>query len=351
VTEHDTTVWRELGDPLVAGTPGGPLSGSTVAVKDLYDVAGHPCGAGNPAWLAAASPATDHAPVVASLLAAGADVRGITQTDEFAYSLYGVNDHYGTPPNPTAPGRVPGGSSSGSAAAVALGEVTVGLGTDTGGSIRVPAAYQGLFGIRTTHGLLPREGLLPLAPTFDAVGWMTRDAETLARVGDVLLGGRGAPHLGGRGARSGERHETETPALIAVPELLALAEPDVAATVADWIPATATEEHWDLSDLPDWREAFIVLQAWEAWQAHGSWLEGRLDTPWGRTCAAGSSARGGSRPRRPTRLARRSTRRAVRSATSSPTGSSCCPPRPPSRRCSTRTSAGGCRSSGRRRSP
>ena len=259
MTEIDTTVWRELGNPLVAGAPEGPLAGSTVAVKDLYDVAGHRVGAGNPTWLSSAEPAAAHAPVVAALLAAGASVRGITQTDELAYSLYGVNDHYGTPPNPAAPGRVPGGSSSGSAAAVALGAVSVGLGSDTGGSIRVPAAYQGLYGIRTTHGLVSRDGLVPLAPTFDAVGWLTRDAAELARVGEVLL----PPSPGG------------TDDLIAFPELWNLADPDVAEVVR------ASVVHRSLSPgrlpLDEWREAFIVLQAWEAWQAHGGWLDGRMD--------------------------------------------------------------------------
>jgi len=262
VSELDTTVWRELGDPLVAGAPDGPLAGETVAVKDLYDVAGHLVGAGNPAWLAAARPAENHAQVVADLLGAGADVRGITRTDEFAYSLAGANHHYGTPPNPAAPGRLPGGSSSGSVAAVALGEASIGLGTDTGGSIRVPAAYQGLFGIRTTHDVVPRDGLLPLAPTFDTVGWMTRDAALLKRVGDVLL----PPSAAG------------SDQLVVVPGLLRLADPDVAAALTTWLPRSKLVEGWDLADLPGWREAFIVLQAWEAWQAHGGWLHDRLDT-------------------------------------------------------------------------
>jgi amidase len=267
----DTTVWRVLGDPLVVGAPDGPLAGSTVAVKDLYDVAGHPVGAGNPARLAAATPAADHARVVADLLAAGASVRGITQTDEFAYSLFGANEQYGAPPNPAAPGRLPGGSSSGSAAATALGSVTIGLGTDTGGSIRVPAAYQGLYGIRTTHDLVSRDGLLPLAPTFDTVGWLTRDAEQLALVGEVLLPPPSVEEVAQRPSR-------DLVDLIVVPGLIGLADSDVRAAVTDWLPPTARAEEWDLADLPARREAFIVLQAWEAWQAHGTWLEGRLDT-------------------------------------------------------------------------
>lgn len=261
----DERVWRVVGEPLVAGAEDGPLAGETIAVKDLYDVEGHAVGAGNPAWLAAASPAAASAPVVSALLAAGASVRGISRTDEFAYSLAGTNHHYGTPPNAAAPGRVPGGSSSGSAAAVALGEASIGLGTDTGGSIRVPAAYQGLFGIRTSHGVVRREGLLPLAPSFDTVGWLTRDAGVLARVGDVLL--PGAP-------TSADRR------LITVPSLLALADADVAAAVAGWQPDLGLRlpEAWPLDDLSLWREAFVTLQGWEAWQTHGAWLRGRLDS-------------------------------------------------------------------------
>ena len=130
----------------------GPLSGLRVAVKDLYDWAGVATGAGNPGWLATHPVPLRDAEVLKQLLDAGATLRGKTVTDELAYSIHGDNLHYGTPVNPSAPGRVPGGSSSGSAAAVAAGLVEVGLGTDTGGSVRVPAAYCGLFGLRTTHG-------------------------------------------------------------------------------------------------------------------------------------------------------------------------------------------------------
>ncbi|WP_182379935.1 amidase family protein [Nocardioides sp. WS12] len=263
--QWDERVWRAVGSPLLAGASEGPLLGESVAVKDLYDVAGFAVGAGNPAWLAASAVAAVSAPVVSTLLAAGASVRGISRTDEFAYSLAGTNPHYGTPPNPAAPGRVPGGSSSGSAAAVALGEATIGLGTDTGGSIRVPAAYQGLFGIRTTHDVVRRDGLVPLAPTFDTVGWLTRSPDLLARVGDVLLPGS---------TTSADRR------LVMVPALLALADADVAAAVAGWQPDLGLRlpEAWPLDDLSSWRDAFVTLQGWEAWQAHGAWLEDRLDT-------------------------------------------------------------------------
>lgn len=259
----DERVWQLRGDPLLHGSPTGPLVGESIAVKDLYDVAGLSVGAGNPARLAATTPADADAPVVAALLLAGASLRGIAQTDEFAYSLAGTNAHHGTPPNPAAPGRISGGSSSGSASAVALGEASIGLGTDTGGSIRVPAAYQGLCGIRTTHGAVSRDGVLPLAPTFDAVGWMTREAGLLARVGAVLV----------PGTTTAARRR-----LVTVPGLLDLADAEVAAAVAGWQPRPLHPVSWPVQDLPAWREAFVTLQAWEAWQAHGDWLADRLDT-------------------------------------------------------------------------
>lgn len=255
-------IWRVLGDPLVPPTGAGPLSGETVAVKDLFAVAGHPVGAGNPRRLAHSAPEAQHAAVVAALLDAGAAVRGISCTDEFAYSLAGQNAHYGTAPNPRAPGRIPGGSSSGSATAVSMGQVTVGLGTDTGGSIRVPAAYQGLFGIRTTHGVVDRTGVLPLAPSFDTVGWLARSACTLAAVGDVLL-----PRAAGGHARH----------MVTVPTLLGLAQPDVASAIDSWLPAGTVRESWPL-DLDAWHDAFRVIQGFEAWQAHGGWLATRLDS-------------------------------------------------------------------------
>ncbi|MFT4084387.1 MAG: DUF3225 domain-containing protein [Nocardioides sp.] len=267
----DTRIWRVVGDPLLAGAEDGPLAGESVAVKDLYAVAGHPIGAGNPAWLAQARPEPVHAAAVRTLLESGASIRGIARTDEFAYSLAGANVHYGTPPNPKAPYRISGGSSSGSASAVSLGQASIGLGTDTGGSIRVPAAYQGLYGIRTTHGAIDRAGLLPLAPSFDAIGWLTRSADELRAVGGALLPAAGASPTGGR--------------LLAVTGLLELAESSVASTLEEWRTTTGdrfapTTEHDPIlaEQLTDWLTAFTTRQAYEAWQSHGSWLATRLDT-------------------------------------------------------------------------
>lgn len=259
----DTRIWRVVGDPLVPATGSGPLDGESVAVKDLYAVRGQRIGAGNPAWLAQAREEPVTARAVELLLESGAHVRGIARTDEFAWSLAGTNAHYGAPPNPRAPGRVPGGSSSGSASAVSLGHASIGLGTDTGGSIRVPAAYQGLYGIRTTHGLASSYAVLPLARTFDTVGWLTRDAGLLQRVGEVLL-------------PPGPRDPAAE--LVSVPSLLALAEPDVRETVDRFAAEQgAMRESWDLAALPDWLRAFQTVQAWEAWQERGAWLAPRLD--------------------------------------------------------------------------
>jgi Asp-tRNA(Asn)/Glu-tRNA(Gln) amidotransferase A subunit family amidase len=259
----DVRIWRAVGEPLMAGSGVGALAGEGVAVKDLYAVAGFPIGAGNAAYLRGAEVEHRSAEAVARLLSAGADVRGIAQTDEFAYSLAGVNAHYGTPPNPMAPRRVPGGSSSGSASAVALGHVSIGLGTDTAGSIRIPSAYQGLYGIRTTHGVVSRDGLLPLAPSFDTVGWMTRSAALLRRVGEVLLPERAARH---------------TMVIVTVPELMRLADPAVAAAVTAALPENRMVDAWDLSRLESWVQAFRTVQAFEAWQVHGRWLRDRMGT-------------------------------------------------------------------------
>ena len=166
----------------------GPLAGKTLAVKDLYDVAGYPTGGGHPLLRSTGGVRSAHAPAVAALLAAGARFVGKTHTDEFAYAMNGENAHYGTPINPRAPGRIPGGSSSGSAAAVAAGLVDIALGTDTGGSIRLPASYCGLIGLRTTHGRISLEGVQPLATSFDTVGWFARDLDTYEAVARVLLG-------------------------------------------------------------------------------------------------------------------------------------------------------------------
>ena len=187
-----------LNDPLDAfctdteayldGSPGGPLSGLTFAAKDIFDVAGHVTGGGNPDWKATHPPAERNAWIVQTLVDAGATMVGKTHTDELTRGILGENAHYGTPVNPRAPGRVPGGSSSGSASAVAGSLVDFALGSDTGGSVRIPASFCGLFGLRPTHGRVPLEGILMQAPSYDTIGWFARDAATFATVAATVFG-------------------------------------------------------------------------------------------------------------------------------------------------------------------
>lgn len=166
----------------------GPLSGLTFAAKDLFDVAGYPTSCGSPHMLAMSGIKPRTAPTVERLLDAGARLVGKTITDELAFSMSGKNAHFGTPVNGGAPNRIPGGSSSGSAAAVSNGLCDFALGTDTGGSVRAPASHCGLFGIRPTHGRVSLELCHELAPSFDTCGYFTRDSATFARVGEALLG-------------------------------------------------------------------------------------------------------------------------------------------------------------------
>src|SRR5580765_8564278 len=172
----------------IEGRAGGPLSGLSFAAKDLFDVAGVPTGGGNHDWPTGRSIPTRHSWAVQTLLDAGATLIGKTVTDEVSLGILGENAFDGTPLNPRAPGRVPGGSSAGSAAAVAAGVCDTALGTDTGGSVRVPASFCGLYGIRPTHGRLDLAGMMSQAPSSDTTGWFARDAATFARVSAVMLG-------------------------------------------------------------------------------------------------------------------------------------------------------------------
>ena len=245
------------------GAPGGPLAGLTFGVKDIYDIAGHRNGFGSPDWLRTHEAAARTAPVVRRLLDAGADMVGKTHTDEITWSLNGENAHYGTPVNVNAPGRIPGGSSSGSAAAVAGGLCDFALGSDTGGSVRAPASFCGIYGIRPTHGRVSLEGACPLAPSFDTCGWFARSADLLQRVGRVLLGAEnaGAPRK-----------------LLLAQDAFALAGESIARALAPAVervsallgkPARVTVAP---DGLPQWLQVFRVLQAAEAWAQHGAWV-------------------------------------------------------------------------------
>jgi len=248
----------------LGGAPDGPLHGLTMAVKDVFDIARHRTGNGNPVWLESHTPAARTASAVQRLLAAGASMVGKTHTDEMAYSLNGENVHYGTPTNPKAPGRIPGGSSSGSAVAVAGGLVDFALGTDCGGSVRLPASYCGIYGIRTTHGLIPADGVVDLAASFDTVGWFARDPVTMSRVGDVLLpGGPGfAPKR-----------------LLIAEDAFAFAGEEITAAIAAAVERlkAAFADHRQVrvytGDPAAWSGIFRILQGDEIRRRHGAWID------------------------------------------------------------------------------
>jgi amidase len=246
----------------IEGTRTGPLAGLTFVAKDLYDVAGHPTGAGNPTWLATHPVPGRHAALVARVLEAGATLVGKVITDELAYSINGDNVHYGTPANVNAPGRVPGGSSSGSAAAAAARLCDFALGTDTGGSIRVPASFCGVWGLRPTHGLLPGEGVVPLSPSFDTFGWLAADGDVFERVASVLLPQAAAPR---------DAFILEDAWALADPQAQPLLE-SVASAVSRLV---GTPRRMAISDsgLDAWRKTYITVSAREAWNAHGDWIE------------------------------------------------------------------------------
>lgn len=245
-----------------APTGTGVLDGTRLGVKDLIDIEGAITGGGNPDWAASHAPAARDAPCVAALRRAGARVVGKTISDELAFSLEGENAHHGTPRHPQDPERLPGGSSSGSAAAVAWGEADLALGTDTGGSVRVPAAFCGVAAMRPTHGRIPLEGVLPFAPSYDTVGWFARDGALLLRAGQVLLGTRSGP--------------PRPPLRLCVStDALALADPSVREPLSAWarhIGIDAERSAFGDSDWRDWLEAYAVLQGLEIRAQLGPWI-------------------------------------------------------------------------------
>ena len=248
----------------VKGAAAGPLAGLTAAVKDMYDIAGTRTGNGNPTWLETHAPAKSHAAAVQKILDAGATIIGKTVCDEFFYSVTGANAHYGTPLNPRAPGRLPGGSSSGSASAVASGACDFALGSDTGGSVRIPASFNGLYGLRPTLNRVDATGATAMAPSFDTPGWFTAGPGLLRAVGAVLLGGQAVRAAPTR--------------VIVLEDAFAEADDAVADLLRSALELMAEDlpliEHAHMA--PDgfdpWREAFRVVQAFETWQSFGDFV-------------------------------------------------------------------------------
>src|SRR5690348_11600519 len=263
--DHDINAFVPGPRVHIEGRPDGPLSGLTFAAKDLFDVAGHPTGGGNPDWARTHAVPTRHAWAVQTLLDAGATLIGKTITDEISLGILGENPFEGTPQNPRAPGRVPGGSSAGSAAAVAAGLCDTALGTDTGGSVRVPASFCGLHGIRPTHGRLNLAGMMSQAPTSDTTGWFARDAATFARVSEAMLG---------------EPIQAVLPTrLLIAAGAFALADPDAAETLQPLVAhlGALVGESEEITMAPPglaaWARAQRTLQPYEAWQTFQKWID------------------------------------------------------------------------------
>ena len=253
----------------LAGAGAGPLKGLSFAAKDIFDVAGTVTGCGNPDWAAGHAPAAAHAAAVDRLLAAGADLSGKTITDELAFSLNGQNPHYGTPTNANAPGRIPGGSSSGSASAVAGGLVDLALGSDTGGSVRIPASYCGLYGLRPTHGRISLAGVMPLAPSLDTVGCFARSAGPLTRAFAALFDRPGPGGSFRRLLRAEDGFALAEPAAAEVLEPLLRRLEAVFGAAEDMTVAP------EGGGLADWVEHFRALLGGEAWASHREWVEAR----------------------------------------------------------------------------
>lgn len=256
----------------------GPLKGCSVVVKDSYDISGYYTSNGSPHWRETHPVAVSTAPAVDSLLKAGAHVMGKAVMDEMAYSIEGQNHHYGTPRNPKCPDRIPGGSSSGTAVAVASMMADIGLGGDTGGSVRIPASFCGLFGMRPTHGRIDIRGSCPLAPSFDTVGFFARDATLLKKVGCVLLDNQE------ESSSSQTLQASKTTWLVGV-DAFNLCSDGVSKVIYDTLSPHIEELKSILSNpvdtvicpdeggLPGWFDVFRVCQGWEIWHTHGDWIQ------------------------------------------------------------------------------
>lgn len=244
----------------------GLLANKRLAVKDLFQLEGEKNTAGNPDWYHTHEVSNLTAASLQKILAEGAIFKGFTVTDEIAYSLQGNNIHYGSADNPHVPGHHCGGSSVGSAAAVANGFADIGLGTDTGGSVRVPASYCGLYGIRPTQGIISTAGLIGLAAPFDTVGWLTQEPDILAAVGEVLL----------------PRSQCERPVntLVICPEIMRLTGDETFVGIENYLPKlqarfdkVVVRHIAEGSLLPELSELFRVLQGRACAAEHREWLE------------------------------------------------------------------------------
>jgi len=239
----------------------GILTDLAFTVKDLFDVKGHVSACGNPTWAATHDAATVNAELVDTLLMMGAHLKGKTQMNELAYGMDGDNIHFGMPVNPMDPEALPGGSSSGSAVAVAAGLVDFALGTDTAGSVRVPASYCGIFGIRPTHNTLSLKGVMPLSQSLDVAGFFAKDDQTFSSVATGLF----------------RKTNMMFNNCVMVEDAFDQADDDAKKVFRNIVsqirplfnafrPVKLSKE-----GLNDWRNIFRHIQGYEVWRNHGVW--------------------------------------------------------------------------------
>ena len=253
----------QCGQPYIAGYTNKPLSNFSFGIKDIFDVAGFPTAFGSPDWLNTHPVATQTAPAVLDLVQQGATLVGKTHTDELTYSILGINAHYGTPTNPNYPNRIPGGSSSGSAVSVAGKLVDFAIGSDTGGSVRTPASFCGIYGMRPTHGRISLENARPLATSFDTLGWFARDPEILFKVGKSLLKEEFKPN-------------TQAIEVVAPKQAWEIVPDGLRKLALKRVQEIFVRNNLVNKDLPSlnlkaWANTFSIIQANEIWQEHGAW--------------------------------------------------------------------------------
>ena len=255
--------------PLLQGEMNKSLSHLTFGVKDIFDVAGYPTAFGSPDWLKSHPIPTETSSTILDLVNHGATLLGKTHTDELTYSILGKNAHFGTPVNPISPKQVPGGSSSGSAVAVAGKLVDFAIGSDTGGSVRTPASLCGIYGVRPTHGRISLDHARPLAKSFDTLGWFARDPKILYAVGKVLLNDQNSSSI--------SHYE-----LIIADQAWNLISQELKELSLLKIKTVFAAYQTTFSNIPDlnlkdWANTFRIIQAYEIWQEHGRWASQHLD--------------------------------------------------------------------------
>jgi len=252
----------------IEGNASSTLTGKTFVLKDIFDVKGYPTGFGNPGWKDTHPIASDTNTSVSKLLNNGASLLGKSHCDELTYNLFGNNFHYGNPINSASPSRMTGGSSSGSAAAVSAKLVDFSIGSDTGGSIRAPASFCGLFGIRPTHGVIALDHSCGLAPSFDTLGWFSNQAELLKEIGEILL------------PKSAESINLEKPKFMYLKEAFEVIDPKIASTIKSHFSKFGEFEEVSIGEesLVEWADHFRILQGSEVWKNLGGWVSANLES-------------------------------------------------------------------------